>query len=399
MNTKKLVSISKILFIALLFISVSCKKKAKEVESTEEQIEEISLKTPLKAEDFQIEIDGDTTDFYVLTNKNGIEITFTDYGQRLTSLMVPDKNGNFEDVVLGFETLEKFIATKEKYFGSMIGRYGNRIAKGKFSIDGNEYTLALNNGVNHLHGGDKGFNSVVWDANQIADNEIEFTRTSPDMEEGYPGNLETKVHYLLTDDNELVIKYDATTDKPTVVNLTHHSFFNLAGEGSGTINNHVLMVNADKYTPVDETLIPTGKLPSVEGTPFDFRTPKPIGQDLDVENEQLTFGMGYDHNFVLMEGLPKNEDGLHFAARVTEPNSGRVMEIFTDEPGLQFYGGNFLDGAAIGKSGKPYNFRGAFCLETQHFPDSPNQTQFPSTLLKPGEEYTSTCVYKFSTTE
>lgn len=397
MNTKRLFSASKILFIAFLLTSLSCKNKVKEVESTETKIEEVSLKTNLKAKDFQIDIDNKKTDFYVLKNKNGLEVTFTDYGQRLTSLMVPDKNGKFEDVVLGFETLDKFISAKEKYFGSMVGRYGNRIAKGKFSINGTEYTLATNNGVNHLHGGDKGFNSVVWDANQIDGNEIEFTRTSPDMEEGYPGNLEVRVHYLLNDDNELVIKYYATTDKPTVVNLTHHSFFNLAGEGSGTINNHLLMVNADKYTPVDETLIPTGELPSVTGTPFDFTEAKPIGQDLDVENEQLTFGKGYDHNFVLIEDLPKNEDGLHLAARVTEPNSGRVMEIFTNEPGLQFYGGNFLDGGAIGKSGKPYDFRGAFCLETQHFPDSPNQPQFPSTLLKPGEAYSSTCIYKFST--
>lgn len=393
MTNKKL--FSKPLFILIILLSISCKNKEKnnEVMSINEQV---ALKTSLKAEDFKIEIDGDTTNFYVLSNKNGMEVTFTDYGQRLTSLMVPDKNGRFEDVVLGFKTLESFISAKEKYFGASIGRYGNRIADGKFSIDGTEYTLATNNGVNHLHGGDKGFNSVVWGAKKIANNEIEFTRTSPDMEEGYPGNLKVRVNYLLTDDNELVIKYFATTDKPTVVNLTHHSFFNLAGEGSGTINNHLLMINADKYTPVDETLIPTGELRSVVGTPFDFTEAKPIGRDLEVKDQQLAFGKGYDHNFVLKEDLPKNEDGLVMAARVVEPISGRVMEIFTDEPGLQFYGGNFLDGGAIGKSGKPYNFRGAFCLETQHFPDSPNQSNFPSTLLQPGEEYKSTCVYKFN---
>lgn len=398
MTYKKLFSSSKPLFILILFLSISCKNKEKNNASIPvSENEQVALKTSLKAEDFQIEIDSDTTNFYILTNKNGVEVTFTNYGQRLTSLIVPDKNGKFEDVVLGFKTLKTYISAKEKYFGSSIGRYGNRIAKGKFSIDGKEYNLATNNGVNHLHGGEKGFNNVVWNANQIADNEIEFTRTSPDMEEGYPGNLKVRVNYLLTEENELVIKYFATTDKPTVVNLTHHSFFNLAGEGSGTINDHLLMINADKYTPVDETLIPTGELPSVVGTPFDFTEAKPIGRDIEVKNQQLTFGNGYDHNFVLKEDLPKNEDGLVMAARVVEPKSGRVMEIFTDEPGLQFYGGNFLDGGAIGKSGKPYNFRGAFCLETQHFPDSPNQPNFPSTLLQPGEEYTSTCIYKFNT--
>lgn len=395
----KIVNIStRILILWLILIFVSCKNKSKIKNSIEQEIMVSSVKTKLKASNFQNKIDGKKTDFYILTNKNGVEVTFTNYGQRLTSLIVPDKNGKFEDIVLGFKTLKEFISAKEKYMGSTIGRYGNRISKGKFSIDGTEYTLATNNNTNHLHGGNKGFNNVVWDANQIENNEIEFTRTSPNMEEGYPGNLEVRVHYLLTEENELVIKYFATTDKPTIVNLTHHSFFNLAGEGKSTINNHLLMINADKYTPVDKTLIPNGELTSVDGTPFDFTKAKPIGRDLEVADQQLTYGKGYDHNFVLKKNLPKNENGLVLAAKVIEPNSGRTMEVLTNEPGLQFYGGNFLDGGTSGKSGKPYDFRGAFCLETQHFPDSPNQPNFPSTLLYPGEEYKSICIYKFGTT-
>lgn len=397
MNIKIVFTSTRILLAWLILTLVSCKNKSEIKNSINQEVLVSSVKTKLKASNFQIKIDEKKTDFYILTNENGVEVTFTNYGQRLTSLIVPDRNGKFEDVVLGFETLEEYISAKEKYMGSTIGRYGNRIAKGKFSIDGIEHDLATNNNTNHLHGGNKGFNNVVWDANQIEDNEIEFTRISPDMEEGYPGNLEVRVHYLLTDENELVIKYVAITDKPTIVNLTHHSFFNLAGEGTGTINNHLLMINADKYTPVDENLIPTGELTSVDGTPFDFTKAKPIGRDLEVADQQLTYGKGYDHNFVLKEGLTKNESGLVLAAKVVEPNSGRVMEVFTNEPGLQFYGGNFLDGGTKGKSGKSYDFRAAFCLETQHFPDSPNQPNFPSTLLMPGEKYTSTCIYKFST--
>jgi len=387
----------KIAILFLLIQFISCKENAKTINNVIQEVEVSTQKTKLKAEDFQIQIDGRKTNFYVLTNKNGIEVTFTDYGQRLISIIVPDKNGNFEDIVLGFNTLKKYISAREKYMGSFIGRYANRIAKGKFSIKGRQYNLSTNNGENHLHGGHKGFNNVVWDVHKLKGNEIEFVRTSPDGEEGYPGNLKVTVNYLLTDENEIIISYYAVSDKPTVVNLTHHSFFNLAGEGTGTINNHLLMINADKYTPVDENLIPIGELASVDGTPFDFTKAKPIGRDLEVADQQLTYGKGYDHNFVLKEGLTKNESGLVLAAKVVEPNSGRVMEVFTDEPGLQFYGGNFLDGVTKGKSGKSYNYSGAFCLETQHFPDSPNQPNFPSTLLMPGEKYTSTCIYKFST--
>ncbi len=379
--------------IVLLALQIGCiNKDKKENESKMEDAKE-PLLTTIKKKDFEDEINGKEISIHTIKNRNGIEATFTNYGQRLVTLYTPDKQGNFDDIVLGFETLEGYRKAEEKYFGATIGRYGNRIAKGKFSIDGQEYTLATNNGANHLHGGDKGFESVVWNVDKVTDNEIEFSRLSPDMEEGYPGNLMVKVNFQLTADNELIITYEAETDQKTTVNLTHHSFFNLKGNGNGTVNEHLLTINANYFTPVNSGLIPTGEIRSVEGTPFDFNKPKPIGQDLEVENEQLKYGMGYDHNFVLNENST-DEDGLLLAAKVLEPKSGRTLEVFTDEPGLQFYGGNFLKGNT-GKSGKKYDFRGAFCLETQHFPDSPNQENFPSTMLLPGDKYTSTCVYKF----
>ncbi len=347
--------------------------------------------------DFTTTIEGDSVKFFVLTNANGMEVTFTNYGQRLVSLYAPDKNGKFDDVVLGFDNLKDYRA-KKNFFGAVIGRYGNRIAKGKFSLDGKTYDLAINNNENHLHGGLVGFESVVWKVDDHTDNSISFSRVSPDMEEGYPGNLEVTVSYVLTDDNALRISYEAKTDKPTYVNLTNHSFFNLKGEGEGTVNDHVVLLNADKFTPVDNGLIPTGEIMNVEDTPFDFRAPKTIEKDINADFEQLKIGKGYDHNFVLNEE-PKNNEGLTFAARVVEPNSGRTLEVYTSEPGVQFYGGNFLDGSDIGKSGNPYVRRGSFCLETQHFPDSPNQPDFPSTRLNPGETYTSYCTYKFGVTE
>ncbi|MDL5512279.1 aldose epimerase family protein [Arenibacter sp. M-2] len=348
----------------------------------------------INQDSFKKQIDGKNTDLYILKNVNNLEIAFTNYGQRLVSLLVPDRYGKFDDVVLGFSDLDGYRNAQEKYFGATIGRYANRIANAKFSIGDMEYQLARNNGVNHLHGGEKGFESLVWNTRQISTNEIEFERISEDGEEGYPGNLHVKVNYTLTNSNELKIVYTATTDRTTIVNLTHHSFFNLAGEGNGTINDHILEINADYYTPIDKGLIPTGKLLEVKGTPFDFTSGKPIGQDLRDQNEQLLFGNGYDHNFVLNK-FPKNEEGLFFAARVKEPLSGRVMEVYTNEPGLQLYSGNFLNGNDIGKSEKAYVLRGAFCLESQHFPDSPNKSNFPSTILKPGEVYTSICVYRF----
>tara|TARA_R110002049_G_scaffold76250_4_gene196116 strand:+ start:50603 stop:51793 length:1191 start_codon:yes stop_codon:yes gene_type:complete len=340
-------------------------------------------------------IDGIEITTYTIKNKNGLTATFTNYGQRLIALNVPNRQGEFEDIVLGFNNLSKYRQPSGKYFGATIGRYGNRISKGQFSLDGKMYHLAKNNGENHLHGGLKGFESVPWNANKTASNKIVFSRISPDMEEGYPGNLKVNVSYEFTDSNELIIKYEAITDKPTPVNLTNHSFFNLKGEGNGTINDHILMINANSFTPVEKGLIPSGELRNVAGSPFDFTVPKAISKDLVIENTQLRYGLGYDHNFVLNDS-PKNDDGLILAAKVVEPESGRTMTVYTNEPGLQFYSGNFLNGTVIGKSNKPYVFRGAFCLETQHFPDSPNQKKFPSTILKPNEMYTSICAYKFS---
>ena len=378
----------------LLFALITSCRDQKDKLATPKEIRSSMQKTTITPKDFEGIVAGDSVKLYILSNKNGMEAAFTNFGQRLVSLYVPDKNGNFEDVVLGYATLEEFVNGPKSYFGSVIGRYGNRIANGSFSINDNTYTLVKNNGDNHLHGGDKGYESVVWKVDSSTSNSIVFSRLSPDMEEGYPGNLMVRVSYTLTDNNELKINYKAETDEATVVNLTHHSFFNLKGEGEGDINDHVLMINADAYTPVDSGLIPTGKIENVKGTPFDFTTPKSIGTHLNADFEQLKIGNGYDHNFVLNDA-PKNNDGLVLCAKITEPKSGRTMEVFTDEPGVQFYGGNFMTGETIGKKGKPYLFRGSFCLETQHFPNSPNQLDFPSTLLKPGQVYTSNCTYKF----
>ena len=352
--------------------------------------------TSIDSIDFKGNIANEDVGFFTIQNKHGIEASFTNYGQRLISLFVTDRDGAMKDIVLGFSSLVDYNNSNEKYFGATIGRYANRIAKGKFKIEGETYTLVTNNGENHLHGGPDGFHNVVWTTNKISENEIEFTRVSPDMEEGYPGNLNVKVNYKLTDDNKFEIRYFASTDKQTIINLTHHSFFNLKGEGAGDINDHVLMINAHHYTPIDAGLIPNGEIVKVVGTPFDFTIPKPIKEDIAETSQQLKFANGYDHNFVLNK-TPIDSEGLVLAAKIMEPDSGRVMEIYTDEPGLQFYGGNFLDGKIVGKSGKAYNCQGAFCLETQHFPDSPNRKNFPSTLLVPGETYISTCVYKFST--
>ena len=341
---------------------------------------------------FKKNIDKKETRIYVLKNKNGLVSEITNYGGKVVSLWVPDRLGNFEDIVLGHSNIDDYLASKEKYFGALIGRYGNRIAKGKFSLKGKEYNLAENNGENHLHGGNKGYDGVVWDAIQIDDQTLELKYVSKSMEEGYPGNLTIKVIYQLTDNNELKIEYWATTDATTVVNLTHHSFFNLKGAGNGTINNHILQVNAAYYTPVDKGLIPTGEIATVENTPFDFQQPLEIGKRLESKSRQLEYGLGYDHNFVLNQSL----EGLNFAAQISEPISGRTIEVYTNEPGLQFYGGNFLDGSIFGKEGKVYKNRTAFCLETQHFPDSPNKPHFPSTKLDPEDKYYSICIYKFS---
>jgi aldose 1-epimerase len=349
----------------------------------------------IDSENFQDVVDGKKVELFTLQNENGIVVQITNYGGKVVNLWTPDKQGDFDDIVLGFETIDEYLETTEIYFGSIIGRYGNRIGGGTFVINDTTYTLAQNNNGNALHGGIKGFNNVVWDASQVDGQTLKLTYLSPDMEEGYPGNLDVTVQYKLTDDNELKIEYWATTDRPTPVNLTHHSFFNLKGAGNGNVNNHIVQINADYYTPVDEGLIPTGEIAPVEGTPMDFTEPTPIGERIDVDFEQLEFGNGYDHNWVLNQA----DDGLTFAAKVVEPQSGRTMEVYTNEPGIQFYGGNFLDGTVTGKEGKVYEFRSALCLETQHFPDSPNKPEFPSTILNPGEEYYSVCVYEFGVEE
>jgi aldose 1-epimerase len=340
---------------------------------------------------FDTTIDGKQVKLYHLKGKGNIQVAITNYGAKIVSLLAPDKKGQLADVELGYDNAAQYVSTKERYYGGIVGRYGNRIAKGKFKVDGKEYTLVTNNGVNHLHGGKVGFNDVVWDAEQPNDHTLKLHYVSKDGEEGYPGNLDITLTYELTDSNEVKIDYKATTDKATVVNLTNHSFFNLHGAGNGEINDHIMYINADKFTPVDSTLIPTGKLQAVKGTPMDFTTPTKIGDRVDADFEQLKFGKGYDHNYV----LNKKGKELSLAATVEEPTSGRTLEVWTTEPGVQFYGGNFLDGTDKGKEGKSYVHRGAFCLETQHFPDSPNQPTFPSVVLKPGETYTSTCVYKF----
>lgn len=348
----------------------------------------------IKKESFGRMADGTPVDLYTLANANGVEIKLSNYGGIVVSLMVPDRNGAFEDVVLGLDTLEEYVE-KSPYFGCIVGRYANRIAKGRFALDGVEYTLAQNDGENHLHGGIKGFDKVVWEAKAVKGDEavgLELTYLSKDGEEGYPGNLSVKVIYNLTDDDEVRIEYFATTDRTTVVNLTNHSYFDLAGGVSGDILDHELMIHADRFTPVDETLIPTGELRSVQGTPMDFGQTVAIGARIEQDDKQLIFGNGYDHNWV----LDKPARSLALAARVHEPTTGRVLEVYTTEPGIQFYTGNFLDGSITGKGGKVYERRCGFCLEAQHFPDSPNQPGFPSTVLRPGEEYAHTTVYRFS---
>ncbi len=385
---------------ALIIIS-SCKEKKAEPATAADDALMASESTlsGIESHLFTDTINSKPVSLYVLKNKNGLEATFTNYGQRLISLLVPDKQGNFEDVVLGFSSLEPYTVGRGMFFGAVVGRYGNRIANGAFELDGVKYDLAKNNGPNHLHGGEIGFEAVVWEVDSLTENHISFRRLSPDMEEGYPGNLDVVVRYTLTDADELEISYEAETDKKTHVNLTHHSYFNLKGAGNGNITDHILYVNADHFTPVSgKGLIPTGELRSVKDTPFDFLEPKVIGEEIDSDYDQMQLGGGYDHNFVLNDG-PTSASGLVLAARVSEPKSGRIMEVYTNEPGVQLYCGNFMDGKTIGKKEKIYAHRGAFCLETQHFPNSPNQENFPSTVLEPGEKYNSVCVYKFKTAE
>ena len=343
------------------------------------------------------EVDGEQVTLYTLTNANGMEVKITNYGGIITSVRVPDRDGAMENVTLGFDNLDDYVAG-HPYFGNITGRYANRIALGTFAIGDETYTLPINNDPNSLHGGEKGFDKFVWAAEEVSgDGEagIKLSRTSPDMEEGYPGNLAVDVTYTLTDNDELRIDYHATTDKPTVVNLTNHAYWNLAGEGSGTADNHLLTLMASHYTPVDATLIPTGEIAEVAGTPMDFTTPHAIGERIRDDFEQLVLGRGYDHNFVL--DRPSADDtSLIVAAVAEDPESGRTLTISTTEPGIQFYSGNFLDATEIGTSGKMYRQGDAFALETQHFPDSPNHPEFPDTVLEPGETFTSTTVYAFT---
>ena len=338
---------------------------------------------------------GEKVDIYTLRNVNGMEAKICNYGGIVVSLKTPDKNGNMGDVVLGYDTLAEYIK-ESPYFGCLVGRYGNRIAKGKFSLNGKEYTLATNNYPNALHGGLKGFDKVVWSAapkETPAGPALELKYLSKDGEEGYPGNLSVTATYTLTADNGLRLDYSATTDKDTVLNLTQHSYFNLAGKGD--ILSHEVMINSEKFTPVDSTLIPTGELRPVKGTPFDFNVPTAIGARINQDDEQLKFGKGYDHNFV----INKPAGQLSLMAKVSEKTTGRVLEVLSTEPALQFYSGNFLDGTLKGKGGWVYQFRNGFCMEPQHYPDSPNKPQFPSVVLKPGQTYQNTIIFRFSVTK
>jgi aldose 1-epimerase len=351
-------------------------------------------KGTLKKKSFGRTKDGQAVEIYTLTNRRGAEARIMNYGATVVSLKVPDRKGAFDDVVLGFDRLEDY-QNDTHYIGAVIGRYANRIAKGRFTLNGVEYKLAVNNGENHLHGGLKGFDKVVWKARPLNVGNgaaLELTYLSRDGEEGYPGSLTAKVVYTLTDANELRIDYTATTDRDTVVNFTNHSYFNLAGQGSGDILGHQLLLNAERFTPTDAGAIPTGELRSVKATPFDFTRPTAIGARIGQEDEQLKFGNGYDHNFV----VNGRAGVLRRAAQVVEPTTGRVMEVWTTQPGVQLYSGNYLEGVGNGKGNKPYHNRYGLCLETQHFPDSPNRPSFPSTVLRKGARFRATTVYKFS---
>ena len=370
----------KLLFVVVLLISSSALAFAQ---------------TSITHKPFGKTTDGQSVEIYTLRNRRGMEARITNYGGIVVSLTAPDRNGKLADVVLGYNDLDTYMRPPFPYFGAIIGRYGNRIAKGRFTLNGVEYKLAVNNGENSLHGGLKGFDKVVWTAherNTAAGPALVLSYLSKDGEEGYPGNLRTTVIYTLTNNNELRIDYTATTDKDTVINLTHHSYFNLAGEGNGDILKHNLMLRADSFIPTDAGSIPTGEIRNVAGTPFDFRKANTIGERINNDDEQLKLGNGYDHTWVIDGRMGT----LRQAAIAYEPTTGREMEVWTTEPGVQFYTGNFLDAAIIGKSGKPYPRRSGFCLETQHYPDSPNEPKFPTTTLRKGAVYHSTTIYRFS---
>lgn len=385
---KNLTNFLKFGFAGCFIISfMACNTETNNVNSSET----VSFKPDSAS--FQKSIGGKDVSLYQITNGE-VTAYFTNYGARLVSLVVPDKNEKPVDVVVGFGSIDGYINSTEPYFGATIGRYGNRIAKGRFSIDGQQYQISLNNGPNALHGGKNGFQAVIWEVSQPDKNTLIFTYLSKDGEEGFPGNLNTTVTYSLSNEHELKMTYQATTDKKTVVNLTNHAFFNLNGEGNGNILSHLVQIFADKYNPVDSTLIPSGELADVTDTPFDFRNPKTIGERIDLDDTQLKYGNGYDHNYLLSG---KRKDMITHAATVIGNLSGIKMDIFTKEPGMQFYSGNFMAGKNTFKNGSKDDFRTAFAMETQHFPDSPNQSAFPTTVLEPGKKYETVSVYKFST--
>ena len=375
----------RLIVLNLLLILASCAPQDATVATKEASVNKAAFGTTPE---------GEAVDVYTLTNAQGMEVRAITFGGIITSIRVPDKAGKFDDVVLGFDTLDGYLKNLP-FLGAIIGRYGNRIGKGRFTLDGKTYTLAINNAPNHLHGGVKGFDKVVWNAESFKREGavgIMFTHTSPDADEGYPGTLSLRVTYTLTPRNEIEVEFEATTDRATPINMTQHTYFNLAGDGSRDVLDHLMTIHASRYTPVDSTLIPTGELASVEATPFDFRMPAAIGARIGADHMQIRYGNGYDHNFV----LDRTNEGLVPAAHVEEPTTGRVLEVSTTEPGMQFYTGNFLDGSLAGKAGHVYKQRMGFCLETQHFPDSPNKPAFPSTILRPGDTYRSKTVFAFS---
>ena len=373
-----------IYFLLLLFLITTCENIKNN---------NMSLVT-VKKQSFGKTVDGNEVHQYILKNKKGMEISVINYGGIITSWKAKDRDGIYQDIVLGFDNIYDY-ETKNPYFGALIGRYGNRIAKGKFSIDDKNYNLATNNDVNHLHGGFKGFDKVLWDVDEILGDSsasLVLKYMSSDMEEGYPGNLNVKVIYTLNNNDELSVIYEADTDKTTIVNLTQHSYFNLSGDFNQDISNHDLKINAYSFLPVDSTLIPTGEIRDVIETPFDFLQPKKVGRDIEINNEQLNVGNGYDHCWV----LNNYGDGVRFVASAYDDSSGRLLEVYSDQPGIQFYSGNFLDGSLKSKYEGNYDFRSGFCLETQNFPNSPNENSFPSPLLKPGEKYLSETIFRFS---
>jgi len=375
----------KVYFLIFFLIIISCENTQKN---------KIMPLVTIEKKAFGRTLDGVDIDQYILKNRNGMEISAINYGGIITSWKAKDREGNYKDIVLGFNKLSEY-EDGSPYFGAIIGRYGNRIAKGKFTLNGEKYTLAVNNGENNLHGGLKGFDKVIWDSKEVVDDStasLVLSYVSNDMEEGYPGNLEVQVIYTLNNNDELSVKYEAVTDKTTIINLTQHSYFNLSADFNKNILDHDILINADSFLPVDSTLIPTGEIRNVGDTPFDFRRPKNVGDEISNSNKQLMIGNGYDHCWV----LNNQNQGLRFVASAYDSGTGRLLEVFSDQPGIQFYSGNFLDGTLQSKIGGTYDFRSGFCLETQHYPNSPNEKSFPSVTLSPGEKYVTETIFKFS---